>query len=103
MMLSERQIPPAPDAAGGRRSSPDHKRTAPLAAEGPLLFGRQLPGKVPASCAEGGTIGVRPRPYAGGVARPAVQYACSECGYSAGRWFGKCPGCSSFGTLVEEV
>ena len=37
------------------------------------------------------------------MAKPAVQYACSECGYSAGRWFGKCPGCSSFGTLVEEV
>jgi DNA repair protein RadA/Sms len=37
------------------------------------------------------------------VAKPAVQYACTECGYSAGRWFGKCPGCSSFGTLVEEV
>jgi len=37
------------------------------------------------------------------VARPAVQFACTECGYSAGRWFGKCPGCSSFGTLVEEA
>ncbi len=37
------------------------------------------------------------------VARPAVQFACTECGYSAGRWFGKCPGCNSFGTLVEEV
>src|SRR5262249_6058666 len=37
------------------------------------------------------------------VAKVAVQYACTECGYSAGRWFGKCPGCSSFGTLVEEV
>src|SRR6266404_8302016 len=37
------------------------------------------------------------------MAKPAVQYACTECGYSAGRWFGKCPGCSSFGTLVEEV
>lgn len=33
----------------------------------------------------------------------AVQFSCTECGYSAGRWFGKCPGCSSFGTLVEEV
>jgi DNA repair protein RadA/Sms len=32
----------------------------------------------------------------------AVQFSCTECGYSAGRWFGKCPGCSSFGTLVEE-
>jgi DNA repair protein RadA/Sms len=37
------------------------------------------------------------------VAKPAVQFACTECGYSAGRWFGKCPGCSSFGTLVEEM
>src|SRR6266404_6716838 len=37
------------------------------------------------------------------MAKPAVQYACTECGYSAGRWFGKCPGCNSFGTLVEEI
>ena len=37
------------------------------------------------------------------MARAAVQFACTECGYSAGRWFGKCPGCSSFGTLVEEA
>ena len=37
------------------------------------------------------------------MAKAAVQYACTECGYAAGRWFGKCPGCSSFGTLVEEV
>jgi len=36
------------------------------------------------------------------VAKAAVKYACSECGYTAGRWFGKCPGCDSFGTLVEE-
>jgi DNA repair protein RadA/Sms len=32
----------------------------------------------------------------------AVQFSCTECGYTAGRWFGKCPGCSAFGTLVEE-
>ena len=37
------------------------------------------------------------------MARPAVQFACTECGYAAGRWFGKCPACSAFGTLVEEV
>jgi DNA repair protein RadA/Sms len=36
------------------------------------------------------------------MAKAAVQYACSECGYSAGRWFGKCPGCGAFGTLAEE-
>src|SRR5215472_16046592 len=33
----------------------------------------------------------------------AVQFSCTECGYTAARWFGKCPGCSAFGTLVEEV
>jgi DNA repair protein RadA/Sms len=37
------------------------------------------------------------------MAKAAVNYACTECGYSAGRWFGKCPGCSAFGTLVEEL
>jgi DNA repair protein RadA/Sms len=37
------------------------------------------------------------------VAKPAVQYACTECGTYSGRWFGKCPGCSAFGTLVEEI
>jgi DNA repair protein RadA/Sms len=37
------------------------------------------------------------------VAKPAVNYACTDCGYSAGRWFGKCPGCNAFGTLIEDV
>ncbi|MFN2468853.1 MAG: ATPase domain-containing protein, partial [Gaiellaceae bacterium] len=38
-----------------------------------------------------------------GSSKTAVQHACSECGYTSGRWFGRCPGCSSFGTLVEEA
>jgi DNA repair protein RadA/Sms len=29
-------------------------------------------------------------------------YTCGECGYSATRWLGRCPGCGAFGTLVEE-
>jgi DNA repair protein RadA/Sms len=33
----------------------------------------------------------------------ATLFACSECGNSSTRWFGRCPGCGSFGTLVEEV
>jgi DNA repair protein RadA/Sms len=37
------------------------------------------------------------------MAKPAVKFACQECGYSAGRWFGRCPGCGSFGSLVEEA
>jgi DNA repair protein RadA/Sms len=37
------------------------------------------------------------------VAQPALRYACSECGQATGRWLGRCPGCGSFGTLVEEA
>ena len=37
------------------------------------------------------------------MAKAAVQFLCTDCGYSAGRWFGKCPGCNEFGTLVEEA
>ena len=37
------------------------------------------------------------------MAKAAVSYGCTDCGYSAGRWFGKCPGCNAFGTLVEEL
>jgi DNA repair protein RadA/Sms len=37
------------------------------------------------------------------VAKLAVQYACSECGYGSARWLGRCPGCGSYGTLVEEA
>jgi DNA repair protein RadA/Sms len=40
--------------------------------------------------------------YHGRVAKAATQFACTDCGYSAGRWFGKCPSCDAFGTLVEE-
>ena len=36
------------------------------------------------------------------MAAPAIKYACSECGQATGRWLGRCPGCGSFGTLVEE-
>src|SRR3954454_13439109 len=37
------------------------------------------------------------------MAKAATQFACTDCGYAAGRWFGKCPSCGSFGTLVEET
>jgi DNA repair protein RadA/Sms len=37
------------------------------------------------------------------VPKLATQFACTDCGYSAGRWFGKCPQCGEFGTLVEET
>jgi DNA repair protein RadA/Sms len=37
------------------------------------------------------------------MAQAALKYACSECGQATGRWLGRCPGCGSFGTLVEEA
>ena len=36
------------------------------------------------------------------MAKAAVKHACTECGYSTGRWLGRCPDCGSWGTLVEE-
>src|SRR5256714_888117 len=33
----------------------------------------------------------------------AVHFTCAECGYSTGRWLGRCPSCGSFGTLAEEA
>jgi DNA repair protein RadA/Sms len=37
------------------------------------------------------------------VAKASVKFACTECGQSTARWLGKCPGCGSFGTLLEEA
>ena len=37
------------------------------------------------------------------MAKAATVFACAECGHSSGRWFGKCPGCGTFGSLVEEA
>jgi DNA repair protein RadA/Sms len=31
------------------------------------------------------------------------MFACTECGQATARWLGRCPGCGSFGTLVEEA
>ncbi len=37
------------------------------------------------------------------VAKIVVQFTCSACGATSGRWLGRCPGCAAFGTLVEEL
>ena len=37
------------------------------------------------------------------MAKVIVQFTCSECGTTTGRWLGRCPGCAAFGTLVEEL
>ncbi len=30
-------------------------------------------------------------------------YICSECGYESPKWFGKCPGCSQWNTMNEQL
>ena len=37
------------------------------------------------------------------MAKVTVQFTCSDCGTTSGRWLGRCPGCGAFGTLVEEL
>jgi DNA repair protein RadA/Sms len=37
------------------------------------------------------------------MARPASSHLCSECGHRAAKWYGQCPGCGAWNTLVEEV
>ena len=37
------------------------------------------------------------------MAKVVVQFTCSECGATTGRWLGRCPSCNAFGTLVEEL
>ncbi|MHB1653572.1 MAG: DNA repair protein RadA [Desulfitobacteriaceae bacterium] len=32
-----------------------------------------------------------------------TQFFCQACGQETARWFGKCPGCGEWNTLVEEV
>ena len=34
---------------------------------------------------------------------PVSRFVCSECGYAAPKWLGKCPECGSFNTMQEEL
>src|ERR1700688_4026419 len=54
-------------------------------------------------CDEAVALAVGTNAYADQVAKPALKYACAQCGYVSGRWFGKCPSCDTFGSLVEEA
>ena len=34
---------------------------------------------------------------------PISQFVCSQCGYTAPKWLGKCPDCGNFNTMQEEL
>ena len=35
--------------------------------------------------------------------KPKSIYLCSQCGYEAPKWSGKCPGCGQWNTMHEEI
>ncbi len=37
------------------------------------------------------------------ASKTKVQYVCTECGFESAKWYGKCPGCSAWNTMEEEV
>jgi DNA repair protein RadA/Sms len=37
------------------------------------------------------------------MARSATVHVCSACAHSSPKWFGQCPGCGEWNTLVEEA
>ncbi|HET7628960.1 MAG TPA: DNA repair protein RadA [Bacillales bacterium] len=37
------------------------------------------------------------------MAKTKVKYICQECGYESPKWMGRCPGCQTWNTMVEET
>ncbi len=37
------------------------------------------------------------------MGKTKTKFVCQECGYESPKWMGKCPGCSSWNTFVEEI
>src|SRR5687768_2852127 len=37
------------------------------------------------------------------MARATSRHVCSQCGHSSPKWFGQCPGCAEWNTMVEEA
>lgn len=37
------------------------------------------------------------------MAKRKTKFVCQECGYESTKWMGKCPGCQSWNSMVEEL
>jgi thiol-disulfide isomerase/thioredoxin len=37
------------------------------------------------------------------MAKPKSHFTCQSCGHQAPKWLGRCPECSTWGSLVEET
>jgi len=40
--------------------------------------------------------------YADRMARATSAYACSECGWQGAKWYGRCPECQAWGSVIER-
>lgn len=36
------------------------------------------------------------------MAKAKTVFVCTECGYESGKWMGRCSGCGSWNTMVEQ-
>ena len=37
------------------------------------------------------------------MTKEKIVYVCQQCGYEAYKWMGRCPGCQSWNSMLEEV
>lgn len=37
------------------------------------------------------------------MAKKKTKFVCQECGYESPKWMGRCPGCSTWNSMVEEL
>ncbi|GAB6992525.1 DNA repair protein RadA [Paenibacillus pini] len=37
------------------------------------------------------------------MAKTKTKFYCTECGYESPKWYGKCPGCQTWNSLIEET
>src|SRR5690554_4057192 len=37
------------------------------------------------------------------MAKQKVKFVCQDCGYESPKWMGKCPGCASWNSMIEEM
>lgn len=37
------------------------------------------------------------------MSKTVTRFVCSECGYESSKWLGRCPGCLTWNSLIEEV
>ncbi|MCC3378154.1 DNA repair protein RadA [Paenibacillus farraposensis] len=37
------------------------------------------------------------------MAKVKTKYSCTECGYESPKWYGKCPGCQAWNSMIEET